>query len=234
MIEKSIAIRVRGLSKVFNGRPVVQKINFDIAEAQSVGVTGVNGAGKTTLLRCLAGIIRPTTGEIYWHGRPAGANPNLRRLIGMLAHETRLYPHLTARENLLFAARMYDIPRPELKTEELLERMGLRPFADCLTSRISRGMRQRMAIARSIVHEPRILLLDEPFTGLDEQGTAWLMDYMTERQRQGRTNCFVTHDSERLRRLANTIFELRFGELHERAVARMEPESTTNLARRAA
>ena len=107
-----IAVQSRGLSKVFGRQTVFGGLDLEIAAGQCVALTGANGAGKTTLLRCLASALRPSAGEVRWFGRPAIGNPDARRLIGMVAHEARLYPHLTLRENLLFAARMCDVPEP--------------------------------------------------------------------------------------------------------------------------
>ena len=111
MTEHAPAISARRLSKHFAARAVLDAIDLDIAAGQSVALTGANGAGKTTLLRCLASLVRPSDGEVRWFGE-SSADPAARRLIGMVAHETRLYPHLTLRENLVFAARMHDVAGP--------------------------------------------------------------------------------------------------------------------------
>jgi ABC-type multidrug transport system ATPase subunit len=178
-------------------------------------LTGANGAGKTTLLRCLAGILRPTAGEARVFGRPAGADPESRRLVGMAAHESFLYPHLTALENLLFAARMNDVPQPRRRAEAMLESAALERHADRLASRLSKGMRQRLAVLRAVVHDPAVLLCDEPFAGLDAEGTAWLAGLFASLRARGRTLCFSTHDLDSARRLADRVVRIEAGRAEE-------------------
>ncbi len=159
MTEQPPAISARRLSKRFGARRVLDAIELQVAAGQCVVLTGANGAGKTTLLRCLASLLRPSDGEVRWFGQ-SSADPAARRLIGMVAHETRLYPHLTLRENLVFAARMHDVAGPRRRADELLAAVGLAAHADRLPPALSRGMRQRAAVARAILHDPPILLLD--------------------------------------------------------------------------
>ncbi len=215
MADETTAIHVRGLSKVFGGRTVFSHVDLDVAEGESVALTGANGSGKTTLLRCLASVLRPGTGEVRWFGQPANANPAARRLIGMVAHESSLYPHLTLRENLLFAARMCDVRRPADRADRLLQDIGLQGHAHRVPTRISKGMRQRLAIARSLVHDPRILLLDEPFSGLDDEGTDWLMGLLADLRNRQRTVCFATHDRRKAHRLADRIVHLQSGRIEQ-------------------
>ena len=214
MTDRTTAIEVRGLSKSFGHRAVFSNVDFDVAEGQSVALYGANGAGKTTLLRCVASVIRPGTGEVRWFGEPA-SNPAARRLIAMVAHETRLYPHLTLKENLIFAARMCDVPRPARRAERLLHDAGLPLHAHRLPRQISRGMQQRVAIARALVHDPCILLLDEPFAGLDAEGADWLLGLLAGLRDRRRTVCFATHDRPKAQRLADRLFRLRSGRLEE-------------------
>ena len=225
MNEPEIAIQVRGLSQDFANRRVLRQIDLDVAAGQSVGLTGTNGAGKTTLLRCLAALVRPTEGQVCWFGQSPAVDPGLRRLIGMVAHEHRLYPQLTLRENLMFAARMCRVPEPWRQADELLQRVGLLTFADYFPGQASKGMRQRVALARALVHDPPILLLDEPFAGLDKQGNQWLMDMLLDLRETGRTICFTSHDDDQTQRLADQVFELRAGRLYEQ-----EPTGTSTLA----
>jgi heme exporter protein A len=206
-----IAIEVRQLSKSFGHRLVLNEVDLDVAEGECVALEGANGAGKTTLLRCLSSVIRPTAGSVRWFGRPALGAPAARRLIGMVAHESRLYPHLTLRENLVFAARMYDLPKSLQRADELLADIGLRPHADRMPTELSRGMRQRLVVARAVVHDPPILLLDEPFTGLDAEGTNWLLRLLMNHRARGKTLCFALHDEERMQALADRVLELRRG-----------------------
>ncbi len=219
MADPTSAIQARQLSHVFGRRIVLDKVDLEVAAGETVVLRGANGAGKTTLLRCLATIIRPTSGEVRWFGQPALGNPRARRLLGMVAHESRLYPHLTLRENLLFAARMCDVSAPRQRAEQLLEEAGLRRYAEHTPPLLSQGMRQRLAVARALVHDPPILLLDEPFAGLDAEGTAWLFRLFVDLRARGRTLAFVLHDEEKAFRLADRVLELRQGRLHPAAAA---------------
>jgi heme ABC exporter ATP-binding subunit CcmA len=215
MANHTTAIQASNLSKAFGGRTVLRRLDLDVTRAEQIALTGANGAGKTTLLRCLASVLRPTSGEVRWFGRPAAANPAARRLIAMVGHETRLYPHLTVRENLLFAARMYGVAQPGRRADHLLDQIGLRPHAHRFPVRISRGMRQRVAIVRALVHDPLILLLDEPFSGLDQQATGWLVDLLRKLRARGSTVCFTTHDRQKAEQLADRVLHLCCGRAEE-------------------
>ena len=219
MTEPNIAIQVRGLSKSFGRQEVLRGVDLDIPAGASVALTGANGAGKTTLLRSMASVLRPTAGEVRWFGRPAWQNPDARRLIGTVAHESGLYPHLSLRENLVFAARMCDVPQPHRRADELLRGAGLHAYADRTPAEVSKGMRQRVALVRGLVHDPAILFLDEPFSGLDAAGTQWLCRLLDELHARGRTICFAIHDSDMVRRLAGTVLELASGRVHECEIA---------------
>jgi ABC-type multidrug transport system ATPase subunit len=208
---------VRQLSKSFGRRAVLRQIDWQVAEGESVAVTGANGAGKSTLLACLAALVRPTSGEVLWFGRPAARNPAARRLVGMVAHENRLYPHLTLRENLVFAARMCGVSEPGARADQLLESAGLARHAQRMPPVLSRGMRQRAAVARALIHDPPILLLDEPFAALDAEGADWLLGRLLELRARGRTFCLVLHDEAKAERLADTIVRLHSGRIEPRA-----------------
>lgn len=208
-----MAVEVRRLTKRFGRRLVLDEIDLAVAPGESIVLTGPNGAGKTTLLRAMAAVIRPSSGDILWFGEPARGQHESRRLIGMAAHENRLYPHLTLRENLIFAARMCDVARPRERAESLLEAVGLQAHGDRLPPVLSKGMRQRSSLARALIHDPPILLLDEPFEGLDADADHWLSGLLQELRRQGRTLCFVLHDELKVRRLADRVLRLRQGRL---------------------
>jgi heme ABC exporter ATP-binding subunit CcmA len=206
------AVEAIHLSKSLGGKPVLRRVDLSLAEGRIAALVGANGAGKTTLLRCLAGMFRPDAGEVRWFGRPARPDPAARRLIGMVSHQAALYPHLSIRENLVFAARMYGSSQPGRDADQWLGRMGLEWYADHLPARLSKGMRQRVAVARALVHDPRVLFLDEPFSGLDQQGVEWLSEWLRQLRQRGRTICLATHD-EKTRWMADTILELRAGVL---------------------
>jgi heme ABC exporter ATP-binding subunit CcmA len=215
MIESQTAIRASQLSKAFGGRTVLDAVDLEVARGQSVALVGANGAGKTTLLACLASVLRPDGGTVHWFGYPAGRDATLRRRIGMVAHESGLYSHLTARENLAFAARMSGADNPSRRADQWLDRTGLARHADALPTRLSRGMRQRLAVSRALIHDPPLMLLDEPFSSLDAAGSQWLLSLLTDLRDQGRTICFVTHEEERVRSLADRVLELRDGKVYD-------------------
>jgi heme exporter protein A len=206
-----IAIQTNGLSKVIARRVVLRDISLALRSAECTAITGDNGAGKTTLLRCLCGATQPTSGSIWWYGRTSQPAADIRRLIGYLAHEPQVYPSLTVGENLVFAARMNALSQPRQRADQMLEAVGVQHVRDQLASCISRGMRQRLAIARAIIHDPAILLLDEPFTGLDSQGCNWLSGFIDQQRGLGRLVCFTTHQSRWCRELAGRILHLEGG-----------------------
>ena len=195
MTHSSSPVRARELTKHYGSRTILRRVDLEIAAGEAVALRGGNGAGKTTLLRCLAAITRPTRGEVWWFGQPAYGDPAQRRCVGMVAHESRLYPHLTLRENLLFAGRMYGIDHPAERADQLLADVGLAEHAQRLPMQVSRGMGQRVAVARALVHEPPILLLDEPFSGLDAEGQAWLTAHA--RDAAGNRLCDLLHHARR-------------------------------------
>jgi ABC-type multidrug transport system ATPase subunit len=234
MTDSGMAIQVRGLSKTFGLRCALSEVTFDVAAGESIAITGANGAGKSTLLRCMASVARPTAGDVYWFGRPAARDVAARRLIGMVAHESRLYPHLTLRENLLFAARMYDVPEPRRRAAHLWQELGLEAHLERTPTEISRGMRQRLALARALVHTPQILFLDEPFASLDAEGTQWLHRFLGAFRAEGRTICFCEHDVGHVHRLADRVLELRSGRAWEVRGGVPAPSSQSPLEMRAA
>jgi ABC-type multidrug transport system ATPase subunit len=209
------AVEVRGVTKRFGRRVVLDDVNLSIAPGESVVLTGPNGAGKTTLLSTIAALIRPNSGEVLWFGQKSAGHPETRRQIGMVAHEHRLYPHLTLRENLVFAARMCDVPRPSERADELLEAVSLSAHAERMPPVLSKGMRQRLSVARAIVHDPPVLLMDEPFEGLDTAAEEWLLGLLRGFRRQRRTLCFVLHDESKTRVLANRVVRIEQGKLNE-------------------
>lgn len=215
MIKSAVAIQAMRISKDYDGRSVLRTVSLNVAQSECVALAGANGAGKTTLLRCLAGASRPNAGTVHWFGQNAFSNPDARHLMGYVAHESCLYPHMTLRENVLFAARMNDVPKPGERTDELIEFAGLGPCRDRRASQLSRGMRQRLSIARAMVHDPRILLLDEPFAGLDSEGTEWLVGLLRDLRARGRALCFATHDLKLSQRFSDRIVSLKSGRLQE-------------------
>jgi heme ABC exporter ATP-binding subunit CcmA len=194
---------------------VLQGINLAVAPGQIVALLGHNGAGKTTLLECLAGAIRPSSGEVFWFGRRATRNVSDRRLLGFLGHENGLYPELTAQENLLFAGRMYGRDDAAGRIRGLLNRVGLSQWADRRVCHFSQGMRQRLALARAMIHDPPILLLDEPFGNLDAENRIWLETTLEEHRRRHAAVCFTSHDPQQCRRLADQLVHLQSGRIRQ-------------------
>src|SRR5690606_16948793 len=166
-------IEARGLEKWYGPHPAVRGIGFDLAAGEFLTLFGPNGAGKTTLLRMLAGALRPTRGEIRVAGEAIDhAEDGWRRRIGVLSHQTFLYARLSAAENLRFYGRLYGLDALGERVERGLREVGLLERRDSLVQGFSRGMQQRLALARTLLHEPELVLLDEPYTGLDRHASA--------------------------------------------------------------
>ncbi len=187
-------IRARGLERRYGDKRVLSGLDFDLARGGFLVVTGPNGAGKTTLLRMCAGLALPSAGTLEVE---AG-----RALIGFLGHEPLVYRELTALENLDLYGRLYRIPERRERIGMLLERFGLWEARRERASALSRGQLQRLALCRAVLHKPELLILDEPFAGLDEDGAA-LLDRELAGMRERRTLLVATHDPERLAPLAS-------------------------------
>ena len=188
------SVEARGVEKWYGPLPAVRGIDFALAPGEFLTVFGPNGAGKTTLLRLLCGAVRPTRGAVRIGGEEVGASDGARRRIGLLSHQTFLYPGLSAAENLDFFARLYGLPRRRESVARGLESVGLADRANDRVRTFSRGMQQRLALARTLLHGPDVVLLDEPYTGLDPHAAALLRGVL-ERLRDGRTTVvLVTHN----------------------------------------
>lgn len=186
-------ITTRGLSRRFGGRTAVSDVSLSLDAGDCLALFGPNGAGKTTLLRMLAGLLRPTegSGSVAGIALPGGAE--LRGAIGYISHASMLYGALTARENVELAAKLFGLPDARAQSLRALERMELSARAETPVRLLSRGMQQRVSIARATVHDPRVVLLDEPFTGLDDSGSAALAAHLASLRASGRTMVLVTH-----------------------------------------
>jgi ABC-type multidrug transport system ATPase subunit len=175
-------------------------------------VVGPNGAGKSTLLRILAGLARPSAGTVTVQGASPGRDPAIRRSIGLLSHQSHLYDDLTAAENLTFSARLYGLPDPAGTARSRLAAVGLRERSDEPVRRLSRGLMQRVSIARALLHGPALLLLDEPFTGLDLLATDQVLALLREELARGRALVLVSHDVREAWSLATHVHVLIRGE----------------------
>jgi len=173
-------------------------VDLKLRQGDFLTIFGPNGAGKTTLIKLLSTISRPTSGSISIDGISAGTRPiDVRKLIGVVSHDSMLYGNLTARENLEFYGKMYDVPGLAERVTALLERVGLSAARDQRAGTFSHGMQKRLSIARAFLHDPPFLLLDEPETGLDQQGIAMLMDTLKVLGTEKRTILMTTHSLER-------------------------------------
>ncbi|MFO1095919.1 MAG: heme ABC exporter ATP-binding protein CcmA [Planctomycetaceae bacterium] len=201
------------LTCALGGRTVLDRLDLTVAAGDSVAIHGANGCGKTTLLKCLAGRFPLSSGEVAWFGRFPRRQAVLHRWIGFAAHELALYPELSARANVLFAARMGGLSDPAGATEDALRRIGVLRQAEMRAGCLSRGIRQRVALARAFVHAPPIMLLDEPFTSLDAGGSEWLVEWFAEQRSSGRAIVWTTHDHEQSGRVATRNLMLDAGRL---------------------
>ncbi len=187
-------LSARGLVRAFGALQVLRGIDLDVRAGEMLAVAGPNGAGKTTLLRILAGLMRPSRGQVRIRGEQLTRHdPAPRRAIGLLSHHTFLYDDLTPSENLRFTARLYHLPDPEAATRAALEEVGLSARADTPVRHLSRGLLQRAAIARALLHQPDILLLDEPFTGLDAPAADRFRALLSSQLDRGRALVLVSH-----------------------------------------
>jgi heme exporter protein A len=217
------AIAARDLGKRFGPAVALRALDLDVVAGTSVAVLGPNGAGKTTLLRLIAGLARPSSGSLTIAGQPAGRR-EARARVGLIGHSTGLYAALTARENLLFAARLYRVRDPGARVDELLAETGLERVAQRPAGSFSHGMARRLSIARGLVHDPEVVLLDEPFTGLDRRAADGLTERLTALRRRRRTVVLVTHDVFRAVQTADSAIVLAGGrKVHESRGAGLDP-----------
>ena len=189
------ALDVRSVSKTFVTKPVLRSIDVVVPAGEAVCLCGINGAGKSTLLRVIAGLLRPDSGSITIKGYEACREPEkCRRQVGMISHASMAYPELTVTENLTFAARLYAVPSRAERVEELLVGTRLTSYRHDRAGILSRGLLQRLAIARALLHRPAVLLADEPFTGLDATATEDVLTIFDQFIRGGGTILMTTHD----------------------------------------
>jgi heme ABC exporter ATP-binding subunit CcmA len=207
-------LRLDDVSRVFGRRRALHRVSLSAAAGTVTALLGHNGAGKSTLLSIAATLLRPTSGTVHYGtiGAEAGGKA-LRARIGLLGHDLYIYQELTAAENLRFFARVYAIDRIEARVDAALERAGLVDRRDDVVAGFSRGMRQRLALERALIHEPRLLLLDEPFTGLDEAARAALRARLRAARDAGAIVILTTHDTAAIEGLTDTAVSLVDGRL---------------------
>ena len=188
-------IKIENLTKEYGLLPVLRGVNLTIGAGEFVTLVGPNGAGKTTLMRIVATLLKPSGGEVSVGGWPLPSHAqNVRQHMGLVSHHTMLYGDMTAAENLLYYARLYQVAEPEKRVTAVLKTVGLTARQYDFVRTFSRGMLQRLTIARATLHEPDVLLLDEPYTGLDQAAVALLDELLLEQHGRGRTILMITHD----------------------------------------
>lgn len=190
-----MTLAIRQIAKSFGQHRVLDALDLELKPGELLCLLGRNGAGKTTLLRILAGLLKPETGSVWLNNQQIDyAESHARSNIGLVMHQPFLYEHLTGIENLRFYARLYQLADDETALEAALAQVGMQRFGGKPVRAYSRGMKQRLTIARALLHSPRILLLDEPYTGLDLQGSQIFNQLMLEQKQQGCIILMTTHD----------------------------------------
>jgi len=213
-------IETHGLSRKFSGNLAVDGLTIEVREGEVFGLLGPNGAGKTTTVRMLACLIRPTSGTARINGYELGRdNQQIRRICGILTETPGLYEKLSARENLLYFAWLYDVQDPEAQVRKYLQMLGLWDKRDEPVGIFSKGMRQKVAIARALIHEPRLLFLDEPTAALDPESAKTVRDFIEELKSENRTIFLCTHNLDEAERLSDRI-----GVIRQRLIAVDTPD----------
>ena len=206
------AVSIDNVWKFYGDYPALKEISFQVEAGSCLALLGRNGAGKTTLLRILAGLSKTARGAVTILGGDARAEAT-RRQIGVLGHGIGIYDELSALENLRLFARLYGLEDPKKTAMEWLERTGLARVSDGLVREFSRGMRQRLAVARAFLHRPSLLLLDEPFTALDDRAIAVLQELLGDARREGCTIIMSTHQLREALELASDVALINRGRL---------------------
>jgi len=209
-------IRCEHLEKRFGHRRVLRDVSFSVAAGEVLSLLGANGSGKTTLLRIIASLDRPDKGEVWLGPVPLSTAANeIRRYIGVVAHAPLLYDRLTGAENLQFFARLYDLEEPQRRIEQLLRTLKLWRWRDSSVRTYSRGMSQRLAIARALLHDPPVVILDEPDTGLDRESLQQMAELIGQLRERDRAVLITTHSMARAAAWADRVVELRAGRLYQ-------------------
>jgi heme exporter protein A len=205
-------VEAAGLGRRYASIRALADLDLEIHAGESLTIFGPNGAGKTTLVKLLATVLRPSAGRLRLFGEE-WPRPALRRRIGLLSHGSFLYGELTAAENLGFYAGLYGVARPAARIDEMLAEVGLEAWRERPVKSFSRGMEQRLALARAFLHDPDLLLLDEPYTGLDPDAVAHLQEILARVHRRGKAMVLTTHDIGRGLEVCDRAVILRGGRL---------------------
>ena len=227
-------VEVAQLTREFGPRQAVAGVTFSLSPGECLALFGPNGAGKSTLLRVLAGLLRPTSGSARVAGIQLPGGPLARSRIGLISHHTMLYEALSARENVSFSARLYGIRDAGARVEDSLRRMSMLERADASVRSLSRGMQQRVSIARAMVHSPQLVLADEPYSGLDESGARALTALLHELRSAGTAIIIVTHNLVEGLSLATNAAVMQHGKfLRYDAAGRIDAKSYAATYRKA-
>jgi ABC-2 type transport system ATP-binding protein len=208
------AIDVRNFSKRYGAVAAVKSLTLSVPRGEILGLVGPNGAGKTTTLRALAGILRPTTGTLSIAGHDLAIAPvEAKRRLAFIPDEPHLFDYLTVEEHLHFTARLYGVRDAQQRVEALLREMELLEKRTALPSELSRGMKQKLSVAAALLHDPEVLILDEPLTGLDPAGIRRMKDTVRRRSEQGTAVILSSHLLNLVEELCNRVLLLRRGEI---------------------
>jgi heme exporter protein A len=224
-------IEAHKLTKVYGRQRALNGVDLSLREGEVAALLGPNGAGKSTLVGIFATLVTPTSGEVTYGGREL--DEELRGSIGVIAHESLCYADLSGRENLEFFARLYQVDGASERAQEMLERVGLDHAADRAARTYSRGMLQRLAVGRALIHRPKLLLADEPFTGLDRSGVELLSQLLAEEKNAGALVVVVTHDFDAVAQLIDRVVVLHKGKIAHDGPAPEKRESLAELYRAA-
>lgn len=207
-------ITVENLQKAFKGRAVLKDITFSVKKGEVFGFLGPNGAGKTTTMRCMLGLLHPDAGSALVFGENLAESDRLRGRVGVLLEKDGLSDRLTARENLDYYARLYEIPQREERVREILESVGLAGRGESLVGTFSTGMRRKLGIGRAILHRPGVLFLDEPSAGLDPEAQLMVRDLIADLSREEEMTVFInSHNLDEVQRVCSTVAILHDGRI---------------------
>lgn len=207
-------IEIKKLMKQADNKLILRGVDLSIKQGETVAILGPNGAGKSTLLKVLATLIKPTSGMVKINGLDLKKDHiEVKKLFGYLPHSSLLYDHYTPLENLIFFGKLYNVGNVEARARELVKEVGLSFFINEPVKNFSRGMIQRIAIARAIIHEPKILLLDEPHTGLDQGAISILNNVVLSMKKKGATTLMVTHDFKQAAKICDRIIIIKNGKI---------------------
>jgi len=227
-----LTVTATQVAKLYGRVPALRNVSCTVAPGKLLAVLGPNGAGKTTLLSILATLMRPSSGSVRYGGLESDPGA-LRGAIGLLSHKTLLYEELSGLENLVLFARLYDVADAGARAAELLELVGLSEQGSRLVRAYSRGMQQRLAAARALIARPRLLLMDEPFTGLDQSGAAMLRELLARETERGTTIVLVTHDLELAAGLARHTLILNRGSVAFEGERALDPQELREVYHKA-